>query len=384
MARTEIPKYIQLADNIRRQVKHGMFRPGEQIPTEHELAGKYGMSRHTVRQAITELVHQKIVVREQGKGTFVTQLPNSQIPVEPLDGSIETRTIAVMTTYLSDYIFPSIIRGIEQELSHNGYSILLFSTQNEHEQEERALRILLQRNIDGLIVEPTKSTVPNPNIHLYFQLLEKNVPLISLHSSYQELASPTVRIDDAKGAFTITQYLIDLGHTHIGGIFKSDDLQGKYRVSGFIHAMQASHLPFQSAYLSLFTTEERTTIAKRYTDMYIELPLERRPTAVVCYNDEIAIQLMKALREQGVSIPKDISVVGFDDSQLADAGEVGLTTMKHPKSAMGIKAASSILEAIERRRQGIFNVIEDYIFPTELVTRKSVKTLKSEPTESTP
>jgi GntR family transcriptional regulator, arabinose operon transcriptional repressor len=326
-----------------------------------------------VRQAITELVHQNILFREQGKGTFVSQAQGPQIRVQPMDRPVEMRTIAVITTYLSDYIFPSIIRGVEQELSRNGYSILLFSTQNSHEQEERALRTLLQRSIDGLIVEPTKSTIPNPNIHLYFQLLERNVPLVSLHSSYQELASPSVRIDDADGALTITEHLIDAGHTRIGGIYKSDDLQGKYRVSGFIRAMQANHLPFHSAHLFLYTTEEREHVAQRYADMVAALPPDERPTAVACYNDEIAIQLMKALRGYGLSIPEDISVVGFDDSQLADAGEIGLTTMRHPKIEMGIKAASFILEAIERKRHGIFDPVCDYVFPTEIVIRGSVQ-----------
>lgn len=375
MARTRVPKYVQLVDSIRNRIENGIYRSGEQIPTEHELTDEYGISRHTVRQAITELVHQGILFREQGKGTFVTEATSPKIGDQAPDHHVETRTIAVITTYLSDYIFPSIIRGIEQELSVHGYSILLFSTQNCHEQEERALQTLLQRSIDGLIVEPTKSTIPNPNIHLYFKLLERNVPIVSLHSSYQELASPSVRIDDTEAALTLTEHLIQAGHTRIGGIFKSDDLQGKYRVSGFVHSLRANHLPFQSEHLLFYTTEERSDVAQRYADMISELPPDKRPTAVACYNDEIAIRLMKALRGHRLFTPGDISIVGFDDSQLADAGEIGLTTIKHPKSEMGIKAASFILNAIDRQRQGIFALVEDYVFPTEIVTRESVQVI---------
>ena len=109
--------------------------------------------------------------RVQGKGTFVNRRPDEKIN--------STKTIGVITTYLSDYIFPSIIRGIDSVLSINGYNIVLGCTYNQHEKERLCLENFKNQKIDGLIVEPTKSALPNPsNIELYKEISNEGIPIL--------------------------------------------------------------------------------------------------------------------------------------------------------------------------------------------------------------
>ncbi|MGV2787305.1 GntR family transcriptional regulator, partial [Clostridium perfringens] len=100
----------------------------------------------------------------------------------------------------------------------------------------------------------------------------------------------------------------------------------------------------------------------------LKQPDELRPTGFVCYNDELAVSLAEAAGQCGLQIPQDVSLVGFDDSTLAEASGVKLTTMTHPKTEMGIMAARQLISMIEHH-----SVIEDTVFQPELVERESVK-----------
>lgn len=359
------PKYLQLKNEIKGWIRSGKFQPGGKIPSELELADQFGFSRQTVRLAISELVHEKWLYKVQGKGTFLSHTPPGQ--------DADSHIIGVITTYISDYIFPSIIRGIESHLGPKGYSILLVNTNNDCEKEAAALKTVMEKQVDGLIIEPTKSAYPNPNLELYFSLLEKQIPLVMLHSSYLELNVRSIRSNDSKGGFLAAKHLIDHGHQWIGGIFKSDDLQGKYRFKGFLEAVQANGVPFHPELVEFFTTERRNEVAAHYVQSILKKSSARRPSGIVCYNDEIAFDLVRALKKVNIRVPEDMSITSFDDSQLAEAGEVKLTTVNHPKFDMGVKAAECILEAIRQPRTGKKPILDDYVFEPELIVRSSTQ-----------
>nr|MCX3330685.1 GntR family transcriptional regulator [Bacillus pacificus] len=138
-----------------------------------------------------------------GGGTFVASR-SSKSAIH------SNKTIGVLTTYISDYIFPSIIRGIESYLSEKGYSMLLTSTNNQTENERRGLENLLSKNIDGLIVEPTKSAMQTPNIGYYLNLEKNGIPFAMMNASYAELAAPSFRVDDIKGGMMAAEHLFSL------------------------------------------------------------------------------------------------------------------------------------------------------------------------------
>jgi GntR family transcriptional regulator of arabinose operon len=102
------------------------------------------------------------------------------------------------------------------------------------------------------------------------------------------------------------------------------------------------------------------------------LQREQRPTAFVCYNDELAVLLLEAARQTGLSVPDDLSIIGFDDSTLATATEVKLTTLSHPKMDMGVQAAAMLIDMIERRTN---ETPKDIIYKPELILRNSTKAL---------
>lgn len=352
-------KYQIIADDIRSKIITKEFLVGSVIPPEVQLQEDYQVSRHTVRQAISVLVNEGYLRKEKGSGTYVEnalqdnykKLPNSNV-------------IGVITTYLSDYIFPSIIRGIEKELRDNGYSLLLASTNNDISQERRCLEQMLEQQVAGLIVEPTKSNQYNSNLDYYLAIKEQNVPIVMINTAYEELSLPVVCVDDVKGGLVATNHLIEQGHENLALITKIDDLQGKYRMKGFIKAHENAKIKFHSENIFTYSTETVEDVLK---ELLLFLEKNREITGIVCYNDEVAYKLIQNLIENNFRIPDDFSIVGNDDSVISTAKEIQLTTLSHPKEQLGVMAAKSIISALHGKD------IQDQVFEPMLVVRDSVR-----------
>ena len=140
-------KYYTLMEALKEQILSGTIKPGQKLPSENELTREYALSRHTVRKALALLENEGYITAQHGKGTFCS---------ERVIQRHNSKNIAVTTTYLSDYIFPRLIQGMDRVLSENGYSIILKNTCNSRSKEEKVLKELLDKPIDGLIIEPSK------------------------------------------------------------------------------------------------------------------------------------------------------------------------------------------------------------------------------------
>ncbi|WP_226037217.1 GntR family transcriptional regulator [Aquibacillus saliphilus] len=367
-------KYNIVKQAIKSKILDGTFQPHQKINSESQLMKQFEVSRHTVRLAIGDLVNQGWLYREQGAGTFCADRTKEE---GSLTG-VNQKNIAIITTYISDYIFPSIIRGAESYLSEHGYNVSLFSTNNDHENEKRFLETILTQHFDGVIIEPTKSALSNPNINYYLNLERHNIPYIMINSYYDELEPLSIVLDDEKGGFTQTEHLINLGHKNILGFFKTDDIQGTRRMKGYIKAHRSHGLSINPTNIVTYNTSEKHIKPVQELRKMIELFNGDKPTAIVCYNDELAIKLLDVLREKNLKIPNDISVVGFDNSFLAKVSEVKLTTVEHPQSEMGKTAAQMILNLIKDQNGNTRKTnekVESVVFDPELITRSSTKKL---------
>lgn len=357
-------KYNLIKQEIKSWILEGQILPHEKISSENELMKQFGVSRHTIRQAIGALVHEGWLYTEQGVGTFCA----------PRDKASQNRekSVAILTTYISDYIFPSIIRGAESYLSAKGYSVYLASTNNNLESEKKCLENILTQNVSGLIVEPTKSAMSNPNLHYYLSLEHQNIPYVMINAYYDQLNPPSMTMNDEKGGYLATEHLIQLGHENILGIFKTDDLQGVKRMKGYINALRKHHVPLVPNRVITYDTELKFERPK--AEVRRRLTSDAAPTAIFCYNDEIALSILDVIRDLNLKVPEDISIVGYDDSYLAAASEVKLTSIKHPQSAMGRDAAKLIVEAIEGKLK--LNDVKPIVYAPELVVRHSTQKIK--------
>lgn len=370
-------KYNIVKDKIMEWITNGEVKPGEKISSESELVKMFGVSRHTIRQAIGDLVHEGWLYREQGAGTFCSnkqEQDRSQTPRLLTSGG---KNIGVITTFISDYIFPSIIRGIESYLTESGYTLTLASTDNDVEKERQCLQSMLDRNIDGLIIEPTKSSSNNPNINYYLELEKNNIPYLMINQYYPQLLPPHIIVNDKNGGYLATDHLIKLGHEKIVGIFKTDDLQGAYRMQGFIQAFRENNITLSPEMIISFSTEFSDALLQENVRKILSSS-QTMPTGIICYNDQVALSILNLLREMELRVPEDISIVGFDDSYLAEA--TNLTSVSHPKLEMGVAAAKWIVSAVENRSE--VESQNSTVYEPELVVRNSTKAINIEKAEN--
>ena len=351
------PKYVQLAESIKEKIFQEGLEKGDKFYTEHALSQMYSVSRQTVRHAINLLVSQQILESRQGSGTYISNPMYSK--------KDSSKTIGVIITYFDEYIFPSIINGIESVISSNGYNMQLASTRNDVENEARALRAMLDAGVDAFIIEPTKSALPNRNKYLYDEISNKNIPLIFLNSYYPEMDFPHIALDDVKAGYLATKYLIDNGHSKISLCLKSDDIQGHLRYKGAIAAANDNNIIILKENVLWFTTEDIKYLEE---DSNRILRYLKNCTSIFCYNDQISSKILNILKINGYNIPEDYSIISIDDGKQALASSPSLTTIAHPKELVGIKIAKSIFRLISGKKNNI-----NFNFEPKLVIRNSVK-----------
>jgi len=329
-------KYQSIADDLRIQIEAGKYASAASLPTEYDIGRTYQVSRQTVRQALALLVRDGLIEKRQGSGSRIVR----RNPQEPEQHA----TVAVVTTYISDYIFPSILRDVERVLAARNCTPLLFSTYNQVDNERKILSNLLTAPIDGILVEGSKTVLPNPNLDLYQQFLDRGTPLVFIHGAYSNLPQALSVLDDNRGGGRqLVEYLHGKGHRDIAGIFKSDDMQGLQRYEGYIAALRDLELPMDDRRVFWYNTEWKERLLNSGAIEEIERAL-RGCTAVVCYNDEIAARLVGHLFKKGVRIPAEMAVVSFDNSHYSDLSPVKITSLSHGEHNVGRIAAELLLK----------------------------------------
>ena len=354
------PKHKQLTDRLRAAIMDGTYPEGKKIPSENELSRTLSVSRQTVRQA---LENEGLLSRVRGSGTFVQAVRRIK--------TNKTRRIGVVITYLDDYVFPAIVQGIETVLSGHDYTLSLGITYNKVENERKALLQMLGDGVDGLIIEGTKSALPNPNIALYERIKKENLPFIFINGYYEKAGNGYVILDDIRAGEAICGELIKNGHTSIGGLFKSDDMQGHKRYQGFTNQLNRHGLTMHDEAVLWYTTEDIAFLFGGNMDDVILKRLDS-VTGIVCYNDQIAIKLIDLLRRHERNIPEHYSIVSVDNSALAASTAYNLTSFEYPAFMIGKQAAGGLLRLLGGS-QNRMNVKLD----GQLFLRGSVKRLGS-------
>jgi transcriptional regulator len=357
------PKYFTLMEELKEEIISGRIQPGEKLPSENQFTVQYSLSRHTVRKALSLLEQEGYIEACHGKGTFCS---------EKMRHMKKSRNIAVVTTYISDYIFPRLIQGMDNVLSEQGYSIILKNTGNSRQKEAKCLEELLQKDIDGLIIEPSKSQLSCRHPGLYENLEKYQIPYIFIQGIYTEMKDkPHILMDDARGGYLVTKYLLEQGHRRITGFFKADDIQGIQRHKGYVRALQEAGIPYDPDLVVWFHTEDRRSKPSMMVKEMVKTG--SLPHGIVCYNDQIAVQVIESLEDCGLQVPKDISVTGYDNSLYAQRG-TGITTIAHPQERLGEMAAELILEKINGVSEEDSKV--ERLIQPELIVRGSCRRLK--------
>lgn len=337
------PVYLQIEKELITYFKKNNFSNGDKLPTEHQLMGLFSVSRTTIRKALQVLKNKGLIDRSQGSGTFYTGRQNTPVSFK------ETKILGLINYLFMDYIYTEISRGIEEEIQDSAYSLIISNSYINDEKQYNAIEQLINKGIDGLILEPAQN-LQIQNHHPILSLLEKtNIPVVTIHWGINYKSVSTVTLDDVFAGELAAQYLLEKGHTKIGYIYKKDIQPGFDRCRGFCKKLKEEGYPLEDkycySYISTDLAENKMPGYMLTKKMFLENNVP--PTAVFYFNDNLAIQGYKALAELDLKIPKDVSILGFDDHSNAAVVTPPLTTFSHPKYNLGRWAAKILMDEIE-------------------------------------
>ena len=351
VVKNDTPKYIQVKELIRNEIKKGNIT--DKLPGERTLAKQLNVSYMTVRKAVAELVEEGILHKLTTRGTFVS---NRKISPKTTNNIGFLLDEGILDGISSPY-YSLIFKALEKICKKHGYNLLLFSDHDDLNP------INNQKKIDGVII------CNFPRIESKVQEIKNYLPIVLLDNIASDKSIPSVTIDNFNGCYKATEHLIKAGHKRIGfvsGLLDSDVC--KDRLLGYSSALANNNIKNNKSliYRGDYSYESGENAAKHF------LALKKHPTAIVCANDSMAIGLSKVLREQGLEIPKDISIIGFDDIEVASRIFPTLTTVAAPIQELAQQSFELLLASIN----GIDIDYRHIILPGNLILRNSTLTLK--------
>ena len=274
-----------------------------------------------------------------------------------------TNTIGYIIPDISNPFFAGVAKSVEKSARKEGYSIILCDSEENTDIEIDVVRLMLERKVDGLIISPVGIEVS----HLV-NINKRSIPVVLLDRYFPNLNFPFVTSDNYQGALEAVSMLIEYGHKRIACIQGLKNTSpNNDRVKGFIDAHKKYNLP----------VDKNLIVGDSFGEQngYIETKLllkkqENRPTAIFAVSNLISLGTVKAISEENLKIPEDISVVSFDEQPYSSLLATPMTTVLQQNSQIGQIAVKLLIDQIESKNKiqpkGIF-------IPTKLVTRDSVK-----------
>jgi DNA-binding LacI/PurR family transcriptional regulator len=268
-----------------------------------------------------------------------------------------TKLIGLLVPDISNPFYAGIARSIEDRSHEVGLNVMLCSTDNNTEKEKNYLALLTSQRVDGLVVASAfRSTV------LLQETIEQGIPSVLIASEIPQLSINTVTVDDYKGGYLATSHLLDLGHKDIA-IISENVRSNEPRLAAYKDSMREAGIDVKPEYIM----KTEATILKGYECAKKLLLLEEKPTAIFACNDLLAAGVIQAAKELELDLPRELSVVGFDNTVLSTTTAPMLTTVSQPIKQMGAKVVDLLQQEMEESK----GYKERLLMAPELIVRQS-------------
>lgn len=305
--------------------------------TIYDVAKEAGVSIATVSNAINGKGKVSSKKREQIFEIMKKLNYQPSVIASALMGK-KTYTLGLLIPDISNPFFAEVARAIEDQAHLSGYSVIICSTDNKDERVERYISLLEQKSVDGMIIA---TGVDNPDI--LAGLEARNVPIVMLSRENDALSVDAVVADDYVGGMMAGRHLTELGHRRMAVLSENRKVSSsRERLRGFKQALAERQIPFDDA--DIVICEHKVEEGKRAALALLGRP--EKPTALFCCNDLLAIGAMQGAKELGVRVPEELSIVGFDNTILAEVTDPPLTTVAQPIAGMGKQAFQLLIEKL--------------------------------------
>ena len=359
---SSLPLHLQLLDELRHKVKSGLIKPHDRLPGEWELVQTLNISRATIQRAWQAAQDEGLIYRVAGKGTFVAEPPS-------------TNARDLVGFFLPEYrgtFAVQMLNGAERALRERGFRVQIASTDRSITEENRLLNLLTDEGAVGCILVPARASATGRVL----ASTDFKLPLVLMDRPVNGVVLPCVCSNNYEGGLQAMEHLLELGHRRI--IFFARPHLDLWSVSERYRAYQDAMIrhraepqpPFLVGGNGEMSSYEAYLFQQDDTEIHPLIDLlksPQRPTAIFAVNDWMALKAQRAITLAGLRNPEDVSLMGFDDLDIAQYQTPPLTTIAQNSSLMGAEAARRLITRIEgEENESILTLV-----PTRLVARKS-------------
>ena len=357
--------YLKVYNDLLTKIKNGEYKVGEKLPTEMELTKLYGVSRITISRAVKDLADINIVYRVKKSGTFV-------------NGKLSFKNTHVIIPLILPFPedFNEIARGVFLIGGSNNIFTPVYNTRNNEIRERDVLQTLLDNPPDGIMIYPCDSL---NNLDLYSKLLARNIPIVCIDRNIEGIETPLVTSENARGMEQVVDYLVQHGHTRLGFFSLSDKMTvtERDRFTGFCMGLIKNNLLIRKEYLfespdlhkkELKLTEpQQHMLLNKYVDQCIRnyFSLEEKPTAICCVNDQSAYSLRAEAIKQGIRVPEELTITGFDCLNISASQQARLLSVQQDFLTIGSTSIQLMMDIFNGRQGPLVHKVHTILVPSE-------------------
>jgi DNA-binding LacI/PurR family transcriptional regulator len=384
--KNSLPMYLVILNDLRAKIESGIIKVGHRLPSEAELSAQWGVSRITSRRALNDLAELGFATRFRGAGTFSADPREVDLPKQ--GGGKRSRPVLSLVLPFATQLGRSIdlFHGVRESADRRGYVVNLISSDRDVEKERTILRSQIHSYSEGVVLYPINDA---KNLDVYLELELNSFPVVMIDKNVAGIRSAVILSDNQGGSRSAVEHLVDCGHRRI--TFVTDTNLGaassvRDRFLGYSRALSESgfgdcvqlfdyseslNRSFPAGWEGIyqpFLLDDNLRTFFRATLRQILASPTGVPTALVAVNDYVAILLMRAAILEGLKVPQDLSIIGFDNIELASQLEIPLTTVDQDFHGIGALSADLLIDSIEEKSPsaGV------HLLPTRLLLRDSV------------
>lgn len=307
--------------------------------TIKDIARKAGVSHSTVSRALREksLVSHETTERIKAVAREMGYQPSAAARSLKTN---RTQVLGVVVSSIADPFFSEILDGIEANAQKFGYSLFIAASQHDTAKERKIVQTMMEQRIDGVIVCSSSFSAEQGR-----QLLAYGFPVVVVNYQAAENFNYSIYHDDIDGSYQVTRYLISLGHQRIA--YLGNSLSGRTtldRLAGYQQALAECGIQPPDDYVHHVPGADPALGAE---SAHYFNNLTPKPSAIVCYNDTLAIGVIRGCKEAGIDVPGEISITGFDNITYSAYTCPAITTFDQPKYSIGAEAAQLLLELLQ-------------------------------------
>ena len=334
--------------------------------TQKDIAIKVGVSVNTVSCAlrdsprISRRVRQAVLKTAKEMG----YTPNAAARALRIKKS---KVLGVIVTDISNPVFGTMVKGIEKAASERDYSIIICNTDEDYVMEENAVTTMISKRVDGVIITPTQTETGTLDT-----LKRAQLPFVLMGRSFDNYPADNVVSDDFKGGMLAGEYLLKNGHKDIIYINGPEHISSsKKRAEGITAALRTENLCLKAVYSIMPDIKEGYSLMKEIISSSVDF------SAIFCFDDYTAFGVIRAIREKGLRMPEDISVIGYDNTEFAEMYDNGLTSIDFNEYEIGVCAAELLMDILDKKdnkdiSDADFAAPRNVILEPSLVIRGSV------------